>query len=139
VCCVVVARPLLILERCLLSRAKRGIGSRETLCHDIYPAWPITTVYLAANTYCMCMMDGLSSSEPRTIGSRVQFSGACELMTGQRIQQEAICYQWFKQGLILSVSKPSISQRSQIKDDTSCFGSSASDNLLTYQSVYKQC
>ena len=34
------------------------------------------------------------------------------------IQQEAICYQWFKQRLILSVSKPSISQRSQIKEDT---------------------
>ena len=39
-------------------------------------------------------------------------------MTGQRIQQEAICYQWFKQRLILSVSEPSISQRSQIKEDT---------------------
>ena len=39
-------------------------------------------------------------------------------MTGQRIQQEAICYQWFKQRLILSVSKPNISQRSQIKEDT---------------------
>jgi len=39
-------------------------------------------------------------------------------MTGQRIQQEAICYQWFKQRLILSVSKPSISQRSQIIEDT---------------------
>ena len=38
-------------------------------------------------------------------------------MAGQRIQQEAICYQWFKQRLILSVSKPSISQRSQIKED----------------------
>jgi len=35
----------------------------------------------------------------------------------QGIQQEAICYQWFKQRLILSVSKPSISQRSQIKED----------------------
>ena len=34
------------------------------------------------------------------------------------IQQEAICHQWFKQRLILSVSKPSISQRSQIKEDT---------------------
>ena len=34
------------------------------------------------------------------------------------IRQEAICYQWFKQRLILSVSKPSISQRSQIKEDT---------------------
>jgi len=40
------------------------------------------------------------------------------LMTGQRIQQEAICYQWFKQRLILSISEPSISQRSQIKEDT---------------------
>jgi len=39
-------------------------------------------------------------------------------MTGQRIQQEAICYQWFKQQLILSVPKPSISRRSQIKEDT---------------------
>jgi len=34
------------------------------------------------------------------------------------IQQEAICYQWFKQRLILSVSKPSISRGSQIKEDT---------------------
>jgi len=39
-------------------------------------------------------------------------------MTGQRIQQVAVCYQWFKQRLILRVSKPSISQRSQIKEDT---------------------
>jgi len=65
-------------------------------------------------------MDGDSFSAPRTVGPRVQFSGACEepLMTGQHIQQEAICYQWFKQRLILSVSEPSISQRSQIKEDT---------------------
>jgi len=34
------------------------------------------------------------------------------------IQQEDICYQLFKQRLILSVSKPSISQWSQIKEDT---------------------
>ena len=34
------------------------------------------------------------------------------------IQKEAICYQWFKQRLILSVSNTSISQRSQIKEDT---------------------
>jgi len=34
------------------------------------------------------------------------------------IQQEAICYHWFKQRQILSVPKPSISQRSQIKEDT---------------------
>ena len=39
-------------------------------------------------------------------------------MIGHRIQQEAICYQWFKQRLILSVSEPSISQRSRIKEDT---------------------
>jgi len=30
-------------------RAKGGIGSGETLCHDVYPARPITTVSLAAN------------------------------------------------------------------------------------------
>jgi len=39
-------------------------------------------------------------------------------MTGQHIQQVAICYQWFKQRVILSVSEPGISQRSQIKEDT---------------------
>jgi len=38
-------------------------------------------------------------------------------MTDQRIQQDTICYQWFKQRLIPSVSKPSISQQSQIKED----------------------
>jgi len=39
-------------------------------------------------------------------------------MTDQSIQQVTICYEWFKQRLILSVSKPSISQRSEIKEDT---------------------
>jgi len=39
-------------------------------------------------------------------------------MTDQRIQQDAICYQWFKQRLLQSVSKPSIGQWSQIKEDT---------------------
>ena len=34
-------------------RAKGGIGSGETMYHDIYPARPITTVSLAANTYCI--------------------------------------------------------------------------------------
>ena len=62
--------------------AKGGIGSGETLCHDIYPARPITTVSLAANTYCM--MDGHSSCAPRTVGPRVQFSGACELAINDR-------------------------------------------------------
>jgi len=56
-------------------RAKGGNGSRETLGHDIHPAQPITTVSLAANTYCM--MDGLSSCAPGTVGPRVQFSD-CE-------------------------------------------------------------
>jgi len=46
--------------------AKGGIGSGETLCHDIYPARFITTVSLAANT--CCMMDGHSSCTPRTVG-----------------------------------------------------------------------
>jgi len=39
-------------------------------------------------------------------------------MTDQSIQQDVICYQWFEQQLILSISKPSISQWSQIKEDT---------------------
>jgi len=39
-------------------------------------------------------------------------------MTDQGIQQDTISYQWFKQRLILSVSKPSIIQQSQITEDT---------------------
>jgi len=53
-------------------RAKRGIWSAETLCHDIYPARPITTVSLATNTYCM--MDDHSSCAPRTVGPRVNLA-----------------------------------------------------------------
>jgi len=49
-------------------RGKGGIGSGVTLCHDIYPARPITTVSLATNTYYM--MDGHSSCAPRTVGPR---------------------------------------------------------------------
>ena len=45
-----------------LCKAKGGIRSGETLCHNIYPARPITTVSLATNTYCM--MDGHSSCAP---------------------------------------------------------------------------
>jgi len=45
-------------------------------CCATFPAWPITTVSLAANTYCM--MDSLSSNAPRTVGPKVQFGGACE-------------------------------------------------------------
>ena len=93
-------------------RAKGGTGSGETLCHDIYPGWPISTVSLATNTYCM--IDGHSSCAPRTLAVRVNRA----INNRPGIQQEAICYQWFKQRLILSVSKPSISQRLQIKEDT---------------------
>jgi len=57
-------------------------------------------------------------------------------MTGQCIQQEAICYQWFKQRLILSVSEPSISQRSQIKEDTVEPSVPAREfNLKTYAAI----
>ena len=58
-------------------RANGGIRSGETLCHDIYPARPITTIfYLETNTYYM--MDSHSSCATRTVGPWVQFSGACE-------------------------------------------------------------
>ena len=57
-------------------RANGRIGSGKTLCHVIYPARPITTVSLAANTYCM--MDGHSSCVPRIVGPRFQFRGACK-------------------------------------------------------------
>ena len=83
-----------------------------------YAARPITTVSPAANTYCM--MDDLSLCAPRTVGPRsnlaVRVNRAIDDRSG--IQQEAICYQWLKQRQILSVSKLSISQRSQIKEDT---------------------
>jgi len=99
-------------------RAKEGIGSGETLCHDIYAARPITTVSLVTNIYCM--MDSHSSCAPAPWAPwsnlAVHVNRAIDDQSG--IQQEGICYQWFKQRLILSVSKPSISQRSQIKEDT---------------------
>ena len=47
-----------------------GEESRQTLCRDIYLAWPITTVSLVANTYCM--MDGLSSRPPWAPGSSLE-------------------------------------------------------------------
>jgi len=57
-------------------------------------------------------------------------------MTDQRIQQEAICYQWFKQRLILNVSEPSISQRSQIKEDTIEPSVPAQEfNLIAYAAI----
>ena len=57
-------------------------------------------------------------------------------MTGQRIQQEAIYYQWFKQRLIMSVSKPSISQQSQIKEDTvEAFVPAREFNLKAYATI----
>jgi len=107
--CVVVARPLLI-ERCVGLREGSGV---ERPCAMIF-----TTVSLATNSYCI--INGHSSNAPCTVGPRVQFSGAREQSHDDwpGIQQEAICYQCFKQRLILSVSKSSISQRSQIKEDT---------------------
>jgi len=48
-------------------RAKGAIGSGETLCHDIYPARPITTVSMADNTYRM--MDCHSSCASRTVAT----------------------------------------------------------------------
>ena len=57
-------------------------------------------------------------------------------MTGQRIQLEAICYQWFKQRLILSVSESSISQRSQIKENTvEPYVPAQEFNLKTYAAI----
>jgi len=98
--------------------AKGGIGSEETLCHDIYHTRPITTVSLATNTYCM--MDGHSSCDLASWAPRSNLAVRANRAIDDRpgIQQEAICYQWFKQRLILRVFKPSISQRSQIKEDT---------------------
>ena len=67
---------------------------------------------MAANTYCM--MDGHSSCAPHTVshGSNLEVRVNKAIDERPGIQQEAICYQWFKQQLLLSVSEPSISQRS---------------------------
>ena len=85
-------------------RAKRGIGSGETLCHDIHPARPITIVSLATNTYCM--MDGHSSCAPRTVGSRVQYSGACEQSHWWTARQHVLWrYQHRHRGRLLSATE----------------------------------
>ena len=39
-------------------------------------------------------------------------------LPAHRAPPPLICYQWFKQRLILTISKRSVSQRSQIKKDT---------------------
>jgi len=52
-------------------RAKGGIGSGETLCHDIYPARLIATVSLAANTYCMMTALALAHLAPSAPGSNL--------------------------------------------------------------------
>ena len=55
------------------------------------------------------------------------------------IQQEAICFQWFKQRLTLSVSEPSISQRSQIKEDTvETFVPAREFNLKVHATITRQ-
>jgi len=62
-------------------------------------------------------IDGHSSCAPHTVGPRVQFSGACEQSHWWPARRTA-------GGHLLSVvqattnTKPSISQRSQIKEDT---------------------
>jgi len=114
--CVVVARPLL-REVC---RAREGgFGSGETSCHDIYPARPITTVSLVANTYCM--MDGHCSCADAHLARWAPGSNLA-VRVNRPIDDwpahTAGSHQWFKERLLLNVSKLSISQRSQIKEDT---------------------
>jgi len=96
-------------------RAKGGIRSGETLCCDIYPARPITTVSLPIAWWTAIAHAHLAPWAPGS-NLAVRVNRAIDDQPG--IQQEAICCQWFKQRLILSVSKPSISQRPQIKNDT---------------------
>ena len=101
-CCVVVAHPPLILERCVGLREGLEVERR---CAMMFPLF-----------LCQLIPTALAHLAPWSLGSNLAVCVWTEqLMTGQRIQQ--ICYQWFKQQLILSVSKPSISQWSQIKED----------------------
>jgi len=118
-------------------RAKGEIGSGETLCHDIYPARPITTVSLATNTYCM--IDRHSSCAPWAPGSNlvVRVNTAIDdRPCSAYSRRSSFCYQWFKQRLILSVSKPSISQRSQIKEDTVEPSARLPENLISKFKAY---
>ena len=80
----------------------------------------MATVSLATNTYCMMeWWTAIAHAHlaPWAPGSNlaVRVNRAIDDRPG--IQQKAICYQWFKQWLILSVPKPSINQQSQIKED----------------------
>jgi len=80
---------------------------------------PITTVSLAANTYCM--MDGHSSCTPHTVGPWVQFSnawGQSHWWPASTYSRRPSVISGSSSCLILSISKPSVSQRSQIKEDT---------------------
>ena len=102
-------------------RAKGGIKTGETLWHDIYPARAITTVSLASNTYCM--MDGQSAIAlahlapwapgsnlavhvNRAIDDRPAHTAGGHLLS---VVQAANNTE--------SISKPSTSQWSQIKED----------------------
>ena len=71
-------------------------------------------------------------------GPQGPFIGACEVVN-RAIDASAyssVCYQWFKQRLILSVSEPSISQCSQIKEDAVEPSVTARDfNLKAYAAI----
>ena len=71
-------------------RAMGGIESGETLCHDIYLARPITIVSLAANTYCI--MDGLSSCAPRTVGPGSNLAMRMNRAIDERPEHTAGCH-----------------------------------------------
>ena len=99
------------------AKGEGGIGSGETLCHDIYSAWPITTVSLVANIYCM-MAIAHAHLAPWAPGSNLAVRVNRAINDRPDIQQQSVCNQWFRQRLILIFSKPSVSQWSQIKEDT---------------------
>jgi len=91
-------------------RAKGGIGSGETLCHDIYPARPITTVSLATNTYWM--MDAHSSCAPSIMGPNlaVRVNRATDDRPGVQhllsVVQAATNTERFTDGFILKFLEP---------------------------------
>jgi len=119
VCSVVVARPPFsksFRERCIQG-LRQGMVV-ETLCHDIYPAQPITTVSLAANT--SCHGSHLVVHVNRAINDRPVHTAECHLLS---VVQAATM-------VILSISKPSISQWSQIKEDTVEPSVLAQDSIL---------
>jgi len=104
--CVVVARPLLI-ERCVGLREWSGVERPCAMIFTLLGLWPVFLWRLISTAWWMAIAH--AHLTPWAPGSNLAVRVNRVINDRPCIQQEAICNQWFKQRLILSVSKPSIS------------------------------